>query len=105
MEDTEKVPFFRLVFNETFFLSLPLQTKSKYVVPCHMHDEGKLENLMTQAGFQDTSVERKIFKGLHPRQGDLVNGFITDINLATRIRDQEPEAVETYRWITSRMKL
>jgi ubiquinone/menaquinone biosynthesis C-methylase UbiE len=93
-EDTEKVPFFRLVFNETLLPFFTAPDKEKYVVPFHMHDEGKLENLMTQAGFQDTSVERKIFKGTSPSPGDLVNGFIYRHQLSNEIRDQEPEAVE-----------
>ena len=93
-EDTDKTSFFRLVFNETLLPFFKTPDKAKYLVPFHMHDADKLDNLMKQAGFKNTRVERKTFKGRSPSPADIVNGFIYKHQLSSEIRDQEPEAVE-----------
>jgi ubiquinone/menaquinone biosynthesis C-methylase UbiE len=93
-DDTHKIPFLDLVFNEVLLPFFNSADSAKYVVPFHMHDPEVLEDFMVKAGFRNVVVERKPFMGSAPSPRDLVNGFLLNHSLGKEVMEKDPAALQ-----------
>lgn len=90
---THRVPFFNLLYDETLLPFFKVADKSKYLVPFHMHDPDKLEQLFSAAGFKNIRIENRHFQGSSPAPSELVKGFLLKHSMAKEVMEQDPDAL------------
>lgn len=92
-DDTSRMPFFKLLFNDILLPFFKSPDKRKYVLPFLMHEPKELVRLLENAGFRDVEVNNRRFTGTSPAPSELVKGFLLKHSLAKEVMEQDPGAL------------
>jgi ubiquinone/menaquinone biosynthesis C-methylase UbiE len=91
-ERTDRVPIFKLIYNDHVFPFFAGEDTSRFVVPFSMNDPVQLRSLLLTAHFAEANVERVVLQGVAESAESLVKGFFTTHAIGQEVYDRDPIA-------------
>ncbi len=93
-ERTDRVPFFKLFYNDLILPFFAGEDTNRFLVPFSMYDTTVLKNLLQSAKFGDAQVERVVLNGVSESAQDLVKGFFITHAIGEEVYNRDPRAYD-----------
>jgi SAM-dependent methyltransferase len=94
-EKTDRVEFFKLVYNDHVVPFFEGEDNARFFVPFSLYDAVVLKSFLTKAGFEQDKVERVTLPGESQSAHDLVQGFFVTHAIGQEVADRSIEAFES----------
>jgi ubiquinone/menaquinone biosynthesis C-methylase UbiE len=91
-ERADRVPIFKLIYNDHVIPFFDGEDPNRFVVPYSMNDPVQLKALLQSAQFGEAGVERVVLKGVAESAESLVKGFFTTHAIGREVYDRDPVA-------------
>lgn len=94
-EKTDRVPIFKLIFNDHVVPFFADEDPTRFFVPFSLHDRDQLKTFLTTSGFTHEKIEKVTRTGVSQSARDLVNGFFVTHAIGEEVATRDQKAFDS----------